>query len=130
MTADTQFHLEVVNGTVVKQEGYFFKAAPFEIITDQCQLTIQFTRNKNFKVVYQVNYNQETVVELEHPDYDVSDDPTALCDHDISQKIPAINALFSALTHLDITKNKLYKAHFSDSENIGTYIVKQSSFLN
>ena len=66
---ETVYKLSVEQGKTTEEEGFFFKAFPFEVSFQGGTLQFLFQKGKKHHVVYAVVKDGVTVAELEHPDY-------------------------------------------------------------
>jgi len=118
MTSDLLYHVSVKNGVVSDETGHFYKAAPFSVLVDAGQFDVVFEMGDSHRVVYKVSRNGATAMELEHPDYATSQDAADLA--------PELAALFGALVHVQIVKNKDYSDFYADSANGVSFEINQA----
>lgn len=122
-----QYECIVVENKITKEEGSFFKVAPFTVTVESKTYDINFTRNKNADVVYEFKDGQSLIISVGHPDYIPDCDASELNN---SLKHPATQALFAATCKCDISTDKTYKAFFtSDNAPKLSYHIKQQRFL-
>lgn len=124
----TQYELIIKNGETETENGYFFKASPFDIQVGDATLSVIFERNEGLHVVYKIASNGSKALELTHPDYaDVSADNLAAT---ISDSPISYEVLYAALVRLEITKDKDLVEHFKTTPFSGDLKVTQSALFS
>jgi hypothetical protein len=116
-----QYELAIQNGATIKEDGTFFKAAPFQIETAGKTYHVAFTR-QDHKVVYGVTTGGHMVAQLHHPDY--------LPDEDPARVNAGLESVFAALVRLEIAKGP-HAAYYRSADITPelNYLVKQEQFL-
>jgi len=125
----SQFHLTVHHGSSQKEEGFFFRAAPFIVETDTSRFLVSFSRifksEDHHPVVYQIFQEEHCLFSLEHPDY-----APLLSIEEFEKKHGSsdIKSLILALIKLGIVKDKNYIQAYSSLPL--SFSVIQHSFLS
>ena len=113
------YELEIKNNEIVKEEGHFFRAAPFTIKSESIEVVCSFTRNKEKHVIYQLSENGNVLAEYVHQDYSPECPPEDLINQlKVSNKNPY--PFIAAMVHLGIANDPDYKA-FYQKEGAKTY---------
>lgn len=125
----SQFHLTVYNGISQKEEGFFFRAAPFIVEIESSRFLVSFSRifksEDHHPVVYQVFQKDNCLFALEHPDYAP---PGSVEEFEKQYAFPELKPLFLALIKLGIIKDKDYIQAYSSLPL--SFSVIQDSFLS
>lgn len=124
----TQFNMEVKDKKITKQEGFFYKAAPFQIddTTNNTTYKCEFKHGKKGKVVFEISENGTLLNSVEHPDYlPESEEGVPLSPENLSDKQTVICAAFIAL---EISPNKAYKSFYEN--NLPDFNVSQPQFMS
>ena len=119
---DLQFHLIVKNNDKDTEEGFFFKALPFQIIVGNTTYDIIFEKADDGHVRHRLFQNNTLLADLVHPDYI----PNCTVDQ-LKNTLGTTDAeaIFSALFMLDVSQDNDYKTYF-DSQSY-SFEVKQRS---
>ena len=122
-----QFYTDIKNNEVVKQEGHFFKVAPFEITIGSATYPVTFERKDEGKVYHIVFRDNQEWLLLEHPDYVpkcLFEDLNSFTNNADAQTI------FYALCKLGLSIEKDYLKWIDSNENqTFSYSVSQQTFL-
>ncbi|RAP26984.1 hypothetical protein DID78_06320 [Candidatus Marinamargulisbacteria bacterium SCGC AG-343-D04] len=125
--SNLQYECIVNNNKVTKEEGSFFKAAPFSVTVDSKRYDINFTRNEKGHVVYEFLDGDKLITSVRHPDYVPECSAEEL---NTTLNHPAAQALFAATCKCDVSIEKDYKAFFaSDNSPKLSFHIQQHSFL-
>ena len=122
-----QFQLIVNNGLTQKEEGFFFRAAPFTVTIGSDIFNVSFTRvfktEDYHPVIYQISHHDTVIFELEHPDYSPTLPPEVF-----ESQFPSlpISSLLTALTKLSLIRDKEYASY---KEKPVSFSVYQDVFL-
>ncbi|NQY73298.1 MAG: hypothetical protein HRT90_00890 [Candidatus Margulisbacteria bacterium] len=131
MTETLGYHLIIKEGKVEKEDGFFFKAAPFTIQDNDLLFKCAFKKGSHGHVVYALTLDNALICELDHPIYAPDCPPK-----DISSFIKTPNNInldfvFSGLVRQGITTDKEYKAHHISNEAPPlSYEIFQTPFLS
>ena len=117
--SELQYKLTVRNGNKENEEGAFFKASPFKIISGETEVSCRFSRIEHGRVVYEVRKNNEVLNQLTHPDYVPE---IKFGEYIKPEDLKAEDRfIYSALLHLNISKDKDYRTFF-DEESVKSEI--------
>ena len=125
-----QYTLTVKEGKVLQEEGYFYRAGNFFLNTSDNSFEIQFKRNKDHAVVYDVIEDQKAIQELTHPDYVPELSPGVYVK---PSDIPDYQRpIYAALVKLGIAKESDYLQYFTDDTNAASfsYTVEQPQLID
>ena len=130
MTDSLQYQCIIKNGQVEKEEGYFFRAAPFQIICNETVIDIKYERNESYHVIYSIQVDSKEIFQLEHPDYTPECKPANLNEElKLPNGIDSI-VVIAALKHLGVSKGKEYMEYFTEAVLSSlSYEIKQETFL-
>ena len=120
---ENQYYLSVT-GNNIKEEGFFFKATPFEIKYKGTHFNCIFEHNKTHEAVLNIYHEKNIILEVEHPFYL----PDSEADHffDSSNHKEYLEVIIHALIHLKIGKSKSFDKYMKDLSF--NYEVFQKSF--
>jgi len=125
----SQYYLKVENSKVIKEDGHFFRAAPFTIFYEGVSIVCDFSRNAKKHVVYKLIENGTILAELEHQDYSPECEPENLKNYLLvsnGNPYPVI----AALVHLGIAQDARYKAlYINEGADKYSFEVKQESLM-
>ena len=130
MTESLQYQSITKNGQLEKEEGYFFRAAPFQIICNETVVDIKYERNESYHVIYSIQIDNKEIFQLEHPDYTPECKPT-----DLNEELKLPNntdsmVIIAALKQLGLSKGKEYMEYLTETVLSSlSYEVKQQSFI-
>lgn len=125
----SQFHLTVHHGISQKEEGFFFRAAPFIVEIEASRFLVSFSRifksEDHHPVVYQIFQEEHYLFALEHPDYAPS---LSVEEFEKQHSSLEVKSLILALIKLGIIKDKDYIQAYSSLAL--SFSVIQHSFLS
>jgi hypothetical protein len=129
MEKNLQYYLNIKNGEIEQEEGFFFRAGSFLIIKGEQTIDCSFTNEDIETVVYEVKKSGESLASLTHPDYVPEVKRGTYTD--IQTLSGDQKTIYAAFVKLGITKEKTYIDYFADEANQSyrTFEIKQEQFI-
>lgn len=124
MDTKNQYQAEIKNGKLVKEDGSFFRAAPFEVRSEDAIYTVEYIRDHEKEVVYRVQEDGKTIGEYGHPFFVPNEGPEKAI-----EQYSNCSALFHAFVVLNITKQKDFRQYFESNSDSLVYTISQTTFL-
>lgn len=116
-----KYHLVVENGEVIKEEGYLYKAGPFELLIDGTTLQSSFKRTPDHKVIYEITSDEKSLLKLQHPDYTPEGSP--------QDQTLLIQKVIGGFFKVEISKGKAWREHLATLDPQPSFEIKQFEFL-
>ena len=122
------YKLVIKNNQKEQEEGFFFKASPFEIQHKNTCISCKFEHNKHHEAVLNCYLEDRVILEVEHPFYLPDTEPGIFFKKAKNNEL--LELIIHALLSLEISKLKSYEAYFNDLQKHFNYEVIQGSFYN
>ncbi|MBT5955077.1 hypothetical protein HOG98_10215 [bacterium] len=124
METINQYQADIKNGKLVNEKGSFFRAAPFEVRSEEAVYTIEYIKDHEKEVVYSVKEDGQRIGEYEHPFFVPNEGPEK-----VIAQFSKSSSLFHAFVVLNITKHKDYRRYFESNSDGLKYTITQKKFL-
>ena len=121
--SDIQYQAKIENGEMKSEEGYFFKAGSFSIVSEKNKYECEFNRLENGAVIWHIKEDSKSIYKLTHPDYVPEEKPGQNIKVDSLKEDNLI--IFDAFNKLDISKDKEYKIFFENYKKKSYSIIQK-----
>ena len=112
-TMEIQYKYVLTQGKVENEEGFFFKALPFEIKVNQNSYHINFERGADNHVTYTIKLKEVLIASVVHPDYIPNCEANQL-NQTLNTK--DAEAIFAGMVHVGISIDKAYQTYFNEEK--------------
>lgn len=120
------YSLTVENKLKTQEEGFFFKASPFEMSSGTNRFTFLFEHDESHEAVLNIYQEGQKLLSVEHPFYLPDEAPENFFDSKQDKKAHLL--IIHALLTLNIATLKSYEDYFEQQSESISYKIVQNSF--